>query len=105
MCNIDEPFPIFGAKYNFHLEGVVDCPEFLVYFPALVKYVNTKLFKLYNYIYPCYTFRLAKIYGMELKMKMPFAEYFKSRSKLDMNFLDRIKALEVFYYNNYNIFR
>ena len=26
--------PIFGAKYDFHLEGVVDCPEFLVYFPV-----------------------------------------------------------------------
>lgn len=30
--------PLFGAKYNFHLEGVVDCPEFLVYFPMLEKY-------------------------------------------------------------------
>ena len=30
-------FPLFGAKYNFHLEGVVDCPEFLVHFPALEK--------------------------------------------------------------------
>lgn len=29
--------PLFGAKYDFHLEGVVDCPEFLVYFPAFVK--------------------------------------------------------------------
>ncbi|PRD26581.1 UNVERIFIED_CONTAM: rnmt [Trichonephila clavipes] len=28
---------LFGAKYDFHLEGVVDCPEFLVYFPALLK--------------------------------------------------------------------
>lgn len=32
--------PLFGAKYNFHLEGVVDCPEFLVYFPVLEKLVN-----------------------------------------------------------------
>ncbi len=32
----DDP-PLFGAKYDFHLEGVVDCPEFLVYFPALEK--------------------------------------------------------------------
>ena len=31
--------PLFGAKYDFHLEGVVDCPEFLVYFPAFEKYV------------------------------------------------------------------
>ena len=29
--------PVFGAKYDFHLEGVVDCPEFLVYFPVLEK--------------------------------------------------------------------
>lgn len=27
--------PLFGARYNFHLEGVVDCPEFLVFFPVL----------------------------------------------------------------------
>lgn len=30
-------FPLFGCKYDFHLEGVVDCPEFLVYFPLLEK--------------------------------------------------------------------
>ncbi|XP_054716405.1 mRNA cap guanine-N7 methyltransferase-like isoform X2 [Uloborus diversus] len=29
--------PLFGAKYDFHLEGVVDCPEFLVYFPLFQK--------------------------------------------------------------------
>jgi mRNA (guanine-N7-)-methyltransferase len=32
-----DDLPLFGAKYNFSLEGVVNCPEFLVYFPALVK--------------------------------------------------------------------
>ena len=32
-----EPPPLFGAKYNFHLEGVVDCPEFLVHFPTLIE--------------------------------------------------------------------
>lgn len=37
---------------------------------------------------------------MELKMKMPFAEYFKNRSNLDINFLNRITALEVIDYNN-----
>ena len=31
--------PLFGAKYHFRLEGVVDCPEFVVYFPLLEKYV------------------------------------------------------------------
>uniref|UniRef100_A0A0L8H063 mRNA (guanine-N(7))-methyltransferase n=2 Tax=Octopus bimaculoides TaxID=37653 RepID=A0A0L8H063_OCTBM len=29
--------PLFGSQYSFQLEGVVDCPEFLVYFPALVE--------------------------------------------------------------------
>ena len=32
-----DDLPVFGAKYNFHLDGVVDCPEFLVYFPAFEK--------------------------------------------------------------------
>ena len=26
----ETPLPLFGTKYMFHLEGVVDCPEFLV---------------------------------------------------------------------------
>lgn len=26
--NLNKP-SLFGAKYNFHLDGVVDCPEFL----------------------------------------------------------------------------
>ena len=34
-----DDYPLFGCKYDFHLEGVVDCPEFLVYFPLLEKYV------------------------------------------------------------------
>lgn len=34
--NKDE-FPLYGCKYDFHLEGVVDCPEFVVYFPLLEK--------------------------------------------------------------------
>lgn len=32
-----EDFPLFGAKYDFHLEGVVDCPEFLVHLPTMEK--------------------------------------------------------------------
>jgi len=39
--------------------------------------------------------RLAKSYGLELKMKMSFAEYFEKHSKSDVNFLSRITALEV----------
>ena len=34
-----ENIPLFGAKYDFHLEGVVDCPEFLVHFPLLEMWV------------------------------------------------------------------
>lgn len=36
QCDKSKP-PLFGAKYNFHLEGVVNCPEFLVYQPMLRK--------------------------------------------------------------------
>lgn len=35
-----EPFPLFGAKYNFNLVEVVNCPEFLVHFPTLERCVN-----------------------------------------------------------------
>ncbi|VDD75843.1 unnamed protein product [Mesocestoides corti] len=31
----DQPMPLFGARYHFQLEGVVDCPEYLVYPPLL----------------------------------------------------------------------
>ena len=29
--------PIFGAEYNFSLESVVDCPEYLVHFGTFKK--------------------------------------------------------------------
>ena len=29
--------PLFGAKYHFTLDELVDCPEYLVYFPLLEK--------------------------------------------------------------------
>ena len=47
--------PLFGAEYNFHLEGVVDCPEFIVYFPVLERYrkrtvvVYTRIGRLRHY--------------------------------------------------------
>lgn len=31
---------LFGAKYNFELYGVVQCPEFLVYFSLLEEYIE-----------------------------------------------------------------
>lgn len=30
-------FPLFGARYDFQLDGVVDCPEYLVYPPLFEK--------------------------------------------------------------------
>ena len=35
--NRPENPPLFGDRYNFFLEGVVDCPEFLVHPPTLLK--------------------------------------------------------------------
>ena len=54
----EEPPPLFGAKYNFHLEGVVDCPEFLVHFPTLVE--------------------LAEKHGLMLICQRRFDSYFNS---------------------------
>lgn len=56
LCDAECP-PLFGAKYNFQLHGVVDCPEFLVHFPMMVK--------------------LARKFGLELVMNKSFGEYFK----------------------------
>lgn len=56
ICDTEKP-PLFGAKYKFKLEGVVDCPEFLVHFPTLVK--------------------LCKKYGLKLESKVGFADYFQ----------------------------
>ena len=56
----DTPPPVFGAKYNFHLEGVVDCPEFLVHFPTFE--------------------RLAERHGLMLVSKRRFDRYFNSVS-------------------------
>ena len=49
---------LFGAKYNFHLEGVVDCPEFLVHFSTLVE--------------------LAEKYGLILICRRRFDSYFNT---------------------------
>lgn len=53
--------PLFGAKYNFELDGVVNCPEFLVYFPLLVK--------------------LARKFGLKLVMKERFEDYFDKQKE------------------------
>lgn len=71
------PIPLFGAEYKFHLEGVVDCPEYLVHFPTLVE--------------------LAKKYDLELSMAMPFEEFIKDNLESQKFFINKMKCLE--YYN------
>lgn len=49
--------PLFGAKYNFKLDEVVNCPEFLVHFPLLEK--------------------LARKFGLRLILKERFEDFFE----------------------------
>ncbi|XP_042188280.1 mRNA cap guanine-N7 methyltransferase [Callorhinchus milii] len=52
-------YPLFGCQYDFNLEGVVNVPEFLVYFPLFEE--------------------MAKKYKMKLVFKKTFAEFFKDK--------------------------
>ncbi|XP_004521012.2 mRNA cap guanine-N7 methyltransferase [Ceratitis capitata] len=72
-CDTDPP-PLFGAKYQFHLEGVVDCPEFLVHFPTLVK--------------------LCRKHGLKLERKTTFADYYKETLEKGRPLLQRMNGLE-----------
>lgn len=76
-CNTKSP-PLFGAKYNFYLDGVVNCPEFLVHFPTLVK--------------------LARKYGLRLIDQKPFGDFFRERTAEGRNrfLLERMSALETY---------
>ncbi|XP_053323982.1 mRNA cap guanine-N7 methyltransferase [Spea bombifrons] len=69
-------YPLFGCKYDFSLEGVVNVPEFLVYFPALVE--------------------MAKKYNMKLIYKKTFKEFFEEKVKNGEQkmLLKKMKALE-----------
>ncbi|XP_057291915.1 mRNA cap guanine-N7 methyltransferase-like [Hydractinia symbiolongicarpus] len=69
-----EKFPLFGAKYMFYLEGVVDCPEFLVYFPALEK--------------------MAEKYNMKLVWKKNFHQMFKEYEREYSSLLQKMNAME-----------
>ncbi|XP_005187370.2 mRNA cap guanine-N7 methyltransferase [Musca domestica] len=79
FCSDTNPPPFFGAKYQFHLEGVVDCPEFLVHFPTLEK--------------------LCRKYGLKLERKTTFADYFKENMDNGRNLLQRMSGLETVYPN------
>ena len=76
--NRAEPLPLFGAKYTFHLEEVVDCPEFLVHFPTFVK--------------------LAEKHGLLMVGKERFQNYFSKKAKTDegLKLLNRMNALETY---------
>ncbi|XP_064006342.1 mRNA cap guanine-N7 methyltransferase [Pogoniulus pusillus] len=69
-------YPLFGCKYDFHLEEVVDVPEFLVYFPLLEE--------------------MAKKHGMKLVYKRTFREFYEEKIKNYEHkmLLKRMQALE-----------
>ncbi|CAL4094658.1 unnamed protein product, partial [Meganyctiphanes norvegica] len=70
--------PLFGDKYNFYLEGVVDCPEFLVHPPTLDK--------------------LCERWGLKPMWRKPFATLFNEgqRDHEGRKLLGVMKALEMF---------
>lgn len=74
-CNTDST-PLFGAKYNFSLDGVVDCPEFLVHFPLLEK--------------------LAKKFGLKLVKKEKFYDFFLRMKEEGRNLMTNVKCLETY---------
>ncbi|XP_029446784.1 mRNA cap guanine-N7 methyltransferase [Rhinatrema bivittatum] len=69
-------YPLFGCKYDFNLQGVVDVPEFLVYFPLMVE--------------------MAKKYNMKLVYQKTFREFFEEKIKDEEHklLLKRMQALE-----------
>ncbi|EDS39164.1 mRNA cap guanine-N7 methyltransferase [Culex quinquefasciatus] len=72
LCDTEEP-PLFGAKYNFQLDGVVDCKKFFVQFPTLIK--------------------LALEHGLRLVEKQRFDEFYSESGR---SLIEKIQALETF---------
>lgn len=68
---------LFGAQYDFHLEEVVDCPEYLVHFPTLV--------------------RLAEKHGLELIQKDTFEDFYKKMQPQGTGLLDKMKVFETYF--------
>uniref|UniRef100_A0A182PN07 mRNA cap guanine-N(7) methyltransferase n=1 Tax=Anopheles epiroticus TaxID=199890 RepID=A0A182PN07_9DIPT len=75
LCDTDNP-PLFGAKYNFQLDEVVNCPEFLVHFPTLEK--------------------LALRHGLRLVEKKRFEELFDVHGRNKQGLLEKMQALEAY---------
>ncbi|RUP47727.1 guanine-N(7)-methyltransferase domain-containing protein [Jimgerdemannia flammicorona] len=70
-----EPFGKFGCKYWFHLEDAVDCPEYLVHFPTFQS--------------------LASEYGLELRLKTGFHEFYKTMA-CESEFALLLKRMKVY---------
>ncbi|XP_053999211.1 mRNA cap guanine-N7 methyltransferase [Hylaeus anthracinus] len=75
LCDKVKP-PLFGAKYSFHLEGVVNCPEFLVHLPTFCK--------------------LASKYGLELVTFERFENYYERMKDEGKLLLSKMQALETY---------
>uniref|UniRef100_A0AAG5CNH7 mRNA cap guanine-N(7) methyltransferase n=1 Tax=Anopheles atroparvus TaxID=41427 RepID=A0AAG5CNH7_ANOAO len=75
LCDTDNP-PLFGAKYNFQLDEVVDCPEFLVHFPTFEK--------------------LALKHGLRLVERKRFEDVFDELNTFKQGLLERMQALETY---------
>ncbi|XP_071648961.1 mRNA cap guanine-N(7) methyltransferase [Temnothorax longispinosus] len=67
---------LFGAKYNFYLDGVVNCPEFLVHLPTLCK--------------------LALKYGLELVSFERFEDFYERFKGEGRSLLGNMQALETY---------
>jgi mRNA (guanine-N7-)-methyltransferase len=69
---------LFGAKFDFQLEGVVNCPEYLVYFPLLVE--------------------LAAKYKLKLSQKWTFEQFYNKFSEFQEHerLLKTMNALETY---------
>lgn len=78
IFNSDKKIPLFGARYNFHLDGCVDCPEFLVHFPTFEK--------------------IALKYGLKLLFKRRFEDFYDENLKKgeESELLRKMGALETF---------
>lgn len=74
-CDIMKP-DLFGAKYHFYLDGSVDCPEFLVYFPLFEK--------------------LARKYGLKLVKKEKFRDFYERMKNDGKNLLTTTRSLETY---------
>uniref|UniRef100_A0A8D9EKW0 mRNA (guanine-N(7))-methyltransferase n=1 Tax=Cacopsylla melanoneura TaxID=428564 RepID=A0A8D9EKW0_9HEMI len=78
LFDVFGPIPLFGAKYDFNLEGVVNCPEFLVHFG---------LFE-----------RIAGEFGLKLVLKENFKLFYERKSKdhSARQLLRRMNAMETY---------